>query len=302
MIRLHLGDEPEALRLERKVRLPEAIEAFNQHGPGHAELTCLLEKGYQRARPTLYQRQCGKCAFCEMSVDQSHSPVEHFRPKGKAQNWVNGRWIDEPSHYWWLTWTWDNLFFSCNDCNNTAHKGNKFPIEPGSQRLAAPSRPASDPLPAEHFDLSVERPLLIDPRREDPLDHLQWKPVDRRQPVKRWVWTLEGLDLKGSTTAEVLALKRRMDKVGRHLGALLDLWVHVDRDWQEQHHDRARQGWDDLLQRFVEDPHQAFRAAAWCALQVLCSPAEQHRRGWRVAPRPQCLHAVHTPDTTGQAA
>ena len=52
----------------------------------------------------------GKCAFCEMKVEQYH--VEHYRPK---------------TIYYWLAFSWDNLLMACSTCN--VNKGPNFELE-----------------------------------------------------------------------------------------------------------------------------------------------------------------------------
>lgn len=52
-----------------------------------------------------------KCAYCESYVTATYvGDIEHFKPKKK---------------YCWLTHQWDNLLFSCWDCNHA--KLDKFP-------------------------------------------------------------------------------------------------------------------------------------------------------------------------------
>lgn len=125
---------------------------------------------------TLFHR---KCAYCE-SHFRATGPVdvEHYRPKGGVE--------EDSSHpgYWWLAAKWTNLLPSCNDCNRrrkhrTATLGmnyqllasskkqlsgklDAFPIR-GKKRAACPSD-----------DLDSEDPLLIDPTRRNPKEHITW--------------------------------------------------------------------------------------------------------------------------------
>jgi hypothetical protein len=77
--------------------------------------------------------------------------------------------------YYWLTYTWENLLLSCAACNKklsdkptwtdpttgpAAGKLDRFPLQDEHQRAMDPS-----------FDLSLQ-PLLIDPTRLDPEDHI----------------------------------------------------------------------------------------------------------------------------------
>jgi 5-methylcytosine-specific restriction endonuclease McrA len=54
-----------------------------------------------------------KCAYCESKVSHIYSgDIEHFRPKGK----ISEALIQKPGYYWLAT-EWDNLLFSCRNCN-----------------------------------------------------------------------------------------------------------------------------------------------------------------------------------------
>jgi uncharacterized protein (TIGR02646 family) len=286
MIRLDLGAEPPALTAERTTRLPVAIAAFNAHGPGHAELTKLLDAGYRVAREELRKRQHGKCAFCEKKEDAFKRPVEHFRPKKGAHDSVAGNWVGVSTHYWWLTWTWENLYFSCDECNRTGNKGSRFPIEAGHARVDAPTQPVSDPIDAKFYDLSAERRLLVDPRSDDPLDHLEWTPVDRTKPKLRWQWTIQGRDQRGTVTIGVLGLNGREDEVNLHLRPLRALWREIANHLAAGRELEAQQSWDAVVATFVEDTDQPFRAAAWWALDSLCSKTDRHANGFRDPPVP----------------
>lgn len=292
MIRLDLGEEPDKLRAEREKRLPSVIQAFNA-GTAFSEL---LDEGYQVAKASLHQRQFGKCAFCEKTEDARQRPVEHFRPKKGAQDKVGGEWqAPESSHYWWLTWAWSNLLFSCVECNRPGNKGNRFPLEPGSCRISAPVRPVATPLPATYLDVSAERPLLLDPRQDDPLEHLEWLPVDRRQPCKKWHWSVTGRSPRGDMTAEVLGLMHRIDEINRHLIGIQLQWDEAERHWRADRQSDVQRIWDDLVRIYVDDPQQPFRAAAWCALQALGPAAEQRRRGLTSPSKPQVTRDMWAP-------
>jgi hypothetical protein len=122
-----------------------------------------------------------KCAYCEtqyahlMPVD-----VEHYRPKGAV--------AEDENHggYWWVAANWDNLLPSCIDCNRQrgqvlvnpsdslaelaistkpvltqAGKKDSFPIQVGSIRTLA-----------EVINFASERPLLLDPCRDEPSESL----------------------------------------------------------------------------------------------------------------------------------
>ncbi|MFH1220205.1 MAG: hypothetical protein V1694_07100 [Candidatus Eisenbacteria bacterium] len=106
------------------------------------------------------QRQ--KCSFCESRITHvSYGDVEHFRPKGGAQQTVDDP-MSTPGYYW-LAYDWGNLFLSCQICNQRFKK-NLFP-------LADPTRRAR----SHHDDLALEAPLFIHPAFDDPLDFIGFR-------------------------------------------------------------------------------------------------------------------------------
>lgn len=281
MIKLNLGMEPTDLETERKARLPLAIDAFNSHGDNHKEFKDLLDDGYQVARATLYERQHGKCAFCESNEVTAFRPVEHFRPKKGAQDKVNGSWVTVSTHYWWLTWTWENLYFSCQSCNMSGSKGSKFPITLGTARTIAPTRPIAGSVDPFHYILTDEEPLLLDPRIDSPLDHLEWTPVNRFQNKSQWRWTVEGRDPRGAMTVEVLRLKAREDLVNRHLVAVRLLWYQINNHILSGRRVDAINCWEDLVSNYIDNPLQPFRNAAWWAANSLMPKTDRVLHGLR---------------------
>lgn len=84
----------------------------------------LLGHEYKVARDALAKGQYLKCCYCEeRQQDVRWQHVEHFRPKAEV---VRDELATPTDGYWWLTWTWDNLLFSCIRCNHA--KGTSFPL------------------------------------------------------------------------------------------------------------------------------------------------------------------------------
>jgi uncharacterized protein (TIGR02646 family) len=99
-------------------------------------------------------KQNNKCCYCERKLIGSiEFDMEHYRPKG---GWVqDNEKLNKPGYYW-LAHDWDNLLLSCKVFNNA--KLNKF-------KLANPKERAFN----HNFDIkAAEKPLLINPRNEDP--------------------------------------------------------------------------------------------------------------------------------------
>lgn len=286
MIQLSLGSEPSVLKSERRARLPNAVSAFNIHGPGSQAFTSLLDKGYDVAKSELRRRQHGKCAYCEKQEDAFRRPVEHFRPKKKAEDFVGGKWVSVNTHYWWLTWTWRNLYFACDECNRTGRKGSRFPIAPGSSRIPAPTAPAPTPIPRKYFALSTEQPLLVDPRNDDPFKHLQWIPSNSKKAKRNWTWVIDGRDIRGDTTISVLGLHSREDEVNSHLNPLKLLWQQIENHVVAGRIPDAQTCWDSTVATFIDDPEQPFRNAAWWAINSLCDYHQQKAHGFRHPPVP----------------
>lgn len=217
MIRIHRpAAEPARLTQQRERRLPRAIKALNGSGAASKALKDTL-KDYDGGKKQLYLAQRRKCAYCERRVGFGSNPVEHFRPKREAWRHQPGKTSDiDGTGYWWLTWTWENQLFACPTCNGS-HKRNYFPLATAA-RLGGPSAPyPHDHLLPAHTALQAESPLLVDPATEDPLDHLDWRPVNPGEPKKLWKWAPLGLTPRGEATIELLGMDELADDVGDHL-------------------------------------------------------------------------------------
>jgi hypothetical protein len=169
------GPEPEALRDERFWRFARAMVRYLTTGevPTEAELT-----GYQCAKEDLLAAQGNKCAYCEMRIREG-DPVEHFRAKVL---------------YWWLTWSWHNLFVSCSTCNDPGHKGHGFELFDAAARLEPGRQPPGG-----------ERPTLIDPNDAslNPVRCIEFRCVNGR-----WTPFPRGGDPRGDATIRAFGLDR----------------------------------------------------------------------------------------------
>ena len=146
----------------------------------------------QKTRESIWRDQHNKCCYCEKNLElKRESDVEHFRPKGKV--------TEDKDHpgYWWLSYTWENLMYSCKHCNS-AHKANRFPLRDPLKRVYD-----------ERADLSDEEPKLINPYLEDPEAMF----VYEAQGADTFVYILpSGTDTTGKAqvTIEVCGLNRTM--------------------------------------------------------------------------------------------
>jgi hypothetical protein len=288
MIRINRGPEPPELASARRARLAAAVKAYNRQGPGSRELINLLDGYNARAiKDALYQAQHKKCAWCERRQSYSSSPVEHYRPKAGAARHDRGTPAQvDHGHYWWLTWTWANLLFSCPRCNDQGHKGNFFPLAPGSPPLRPPKHPHRGRRDARFFDSSGELPLLLDPATDDPLDHIVWKPLQRALERRDWKWMPSGLTPRGTATIAILRLAELADELEHYLRlavlpSLEEIEAHIA---AERSHEAAAR-WQALLADTLA-PSSPLAAASWCALEVWMPAARRTQLGLNAPVRP----------------
>jgi len=147
--------------------------------------------GAKSVKNALKKDQHSKCAFCEAKVDHvAHGDVEHFRPKkGFRQSATDD--LGRPGYYW-LAYSWENLFFACQICNQR-HKGNLFPLADADNRARL-----------HHDAIAEETPLFLDPAADDPSAHVGFReeyayPID---DDPRAVATIDGLGLNRETLVE----------------------------------------------------------------------------------------------------
>ena len=154
--------------------------------------------GHGSVKSVLVEAQHGKCCYCERKFGAtSYGAVEHFRPKGAVQQ-SKGSAKLVPGYYW-LAFEWNNLLVSCEKCN-TSYKGSLFPIEDPNAR----ARTHKD-------DVCVERSLFVDPSRENPREHIQFRQAAVSPITSRGRETIAGVGLRRSGLEE--ARKERLDVV-----------------------------------------------------------------------------------------
>lgn len=116
--------------------------------------------GHKSVKSKLKKAQHNKCCFCEKGQDDEFGAVEHYRPKGGYKS-TKEETLNKPGYYW-LAYTWTNLFFVCSACNSVSNKGNLFPLVHELKRAKS-----------HNEDESLETPLLLNPSGEmDPRDHI----------------------------------------------------------------------------------------------------------------------------------
>lgn len=278
--------EPRALARQRRDGLGRAFAALNAHGTGSQELLDTLY-AYDGGKARLFRAQHRKCAYCERRVGLKGNPLEHQRPKKQAWRHLPGisPRVVEPG-YWWLTWSWNNHLFACTSCN-TGYKQSYFPLAPGSAALTGPTPPYQNKrLRAEHLDTSVEQTLLVDPTAEDPLDHIEWRPINRGQPKQLWKWAPSPLTDKGRVTIAVLQLGTLADDVGDHvrnhvLTCTDAVCSHID----DGDHPAARSRWRAIEHNLVRSSCE-LAGPTWNALHYLVDAPRRAAANLAIPPRP----------------
>ena len=140
--------------------------------------------GHASVKDALKRAQHGKCCYCEAPIAPAgHGDVDHFRPKKAVRQGESDPEI-QPGYYW-LAYTWSNLFLSCQVCNQS-HKRTFFPLADASRRVRSHGQ-----------DLADETPLLLDPAADDPERSIGFR---REVPFAR--------DVRGETTIRCLGLGR----------------------------------------------------------------------------------------------
>ncbi len=166
-------------------------------GPGHQVTGLYRDPAVKAALEALFHF---KCAYCETGGFAGFPwDVEHFRPKNRI--------ADDRSHpgYYWLAYTWENLYTSCVFCNQrrkdqptyadpqlgaASGKLDEFPIEDETRRARTPTDA-----------LAHEAPLLLDPCRDQPELHLRFDATGS-------VSARDG-SARGSRTIDVFGLNRK---------------------------------------------------------------------------------------------
>jgi hypothetical protein len=187
VIRVWRAGEPWELRRSR-ARNQGALEEKVTRG----EALARGDFKYEDAREPLMLDQHFKCAFCD-TAPRRRATVDHFRPAVAAKG--QGQPGTAPTGYWWLGMCWENLLYVCDGCNRA--KGDRFPLQAGSPRLATGTPPPGS-----------ERPLLLDPASEDLSEHILFFPDGPVWPDGdgRWRPTARDGSERGKETLEKIGV------------------------------------------------------------------------------------------------
>ncbi len=159
MIPIKKGNAPQILTTKGLLLIESMKLAFDS-GQKEFEFDSAIYGG-KTVKDALSNAQYNKCCFCESSLHAQHGDVEHFRPKGGWKQ-TDKDTLSSVSYYW-LAYDWDNLFLSCQKCNQTFKK-NFFPLENPNSR-------ATD----HTHDIQQEISLILNPAKDNPQEHLLFK-------------------------------------------------------------------------------------------------------------------------------
>ena len=171
--------------------------------------------GHETVRTALRKAQHRKCCYCEGRFDAfAAADVEHYRPKGAVRQDRESQTL-RPGYYW-LAYSWDNLYWCCQVCNRSGKK-DLFPLVDPVARARS-----------HRDDVARESPLLLDPGgTDDPRAHVRFRleyAVDQTDAGRR---TIDVLDLNRPPLIEE---RRRCLRRLRELQGLQDVVQRLDTD------------------------------------------------------------------------
>lgn len=164
----------------------------------------------QNAYTSLNDLFKNKCAYCESST-QGAGIIDHFRPSESVSD-QKGQASDG---YFWLSYTWFNLYLSCQECQR--YKSNYFPVT--GPRLKAPDVETYRDYDALQSYVSDEKPLFLDPcdRQTHQTVQFIYDADGRVRPnSKEANYTIDFLELNRPTLVE-----QRLDRI-KYLNEILD--------------------------------------------------------------------------------
>lgn len=155
-------------RLEKTKKVPDSLVRYGTQETEKLR-ACVAAGKALDFKPSIYaapdvkmllkKNQNGKCAYCERYFNGDYGAVEHFRPKAAYQ--VKGeKHLYKPAYYW-LAYDWDNLLYSCSECN-ASYKKNFFPLVDEGMRDIV------------HENIASEQPLLLNPAKDEIGEYMEF--------------------------------------------------------------------------------------------------------------------------------
>lgn len=198
--------------------------------------------------------------------------------------------------YWWLTWTWENLWLACKTCQA---KSGRFPLIQHSPRLSTPNTSNYN----GSFDLSQEEQMWLDPAVDSYQDHVRFEEVP---PTGGWDWS--ATSTRGQQTIEDFKLNRVertgfYERLKQHISRRLEprvqnILTHIT----DNNIPRATDIWEALLREHCafENRYQSeYLIPTWWYLKKAHQTHELGTHGLTLPPYPDQAPnpANHTPST-----
>ena len=183
--------------------------------------------GHKTVKDALIKAQHGKCCFCEGRFKaHAYGDVEHYRPKSSVRQARNAKALF-PGYYW-LAYSWDNLFWCCEICNRT-NKRDFFPLIDPAKRARS-----------HNDEFTNEEPLILNPGGlENPRNHIAFRDEIAKGVTNAGRTTIEIVDLNRNDLAE-----ERLDHL-KKLRGLLDIVrlceANLEPDDAELAHEASRE-------------------------------------------------------------
>jgi len=164
--------------------------------------------------PLFSEKQDKRCAICQQEMFTARmKSIEHYRPK---------------NHYWWLAYNPQNYYLVCTDCNG--YKSTNFPLH--DIQIDYISRE----------NINNEKPLLLNPLKDNPNDYFQLFFV--KHPL-----TKKGIVILQSKKGLNLLMKAKADKTIE----IYNLDLHSEKN-------RSDESRFDLLNKYYNDLFEIAKA------------------------------------------
>ena len=238
----------------------ESIAFYNVHkaeiDAGTKKMTFNKELyAHKSIKEKLLNIQHDKCCFCEAKISHiAYGDVEHFRPKAAYSRHIND--VLQYPGYYWLAYAWENLFLSCQLCNQRFKK-NLFPLLDESSRILDCNK-----------NCKQEKSVFLDPVLDNPEDHITFQ--DEVPKAKN-------NSIRGHETIKNLALDRiklnenRRAKLADFLGLLHVMALYPDNPDMKEFHEQAKAYIMDNIFKKMEDSSEyaaMFRALYKYSLDI----------------------------------
>lgn len=121
-----------------------------------------------------------KCGYCEIDYYGAPREIDHYRPKARIDYLESNEKKTHLEGYYWLGSDWDNLILACTHCNSLENHPQEIQaMSPSVDSVSGKACFFSLENEADRAKLgesiNKENPLLLDPCRDNPHDHLIFK-------------------------------------------------------------------------------------------------------------------------------